>query len=300
MKHNKPSKDSKNSDLEKNHSFFVSVLINLGKFFWFVIRIPYFLVKYLILFFKFLFKKDKNIKKGIIKDSGVVSNFKSNINLVEVLESFKGTYESFFDSLKKNDSFIAIAIGARGSGKTAVSLSFLESLYGSKKHYYALGFSQTALPNWILLVNDVSFIKNDSLVVVDEGGILFSSRESMSDANKILSDLLMISRHKNISIIFISQNSSNLEINTLRQADFLILKKNSLLQKNFERKIIAKIYDEYDSYFAKYKSKGATLIYSDSFIGVVNVNLPSFWSDKTSKSFENLETQSRVSKKSKK
>jgi hypothetical protein len=175
----------------------------------------------------------------------------------------------------------------------------MDALRGSKKHYFAMGFSREALPNWIFLVDDVSFIKNDSLVLVDEGGILFSSRDSMSDANKLLSDLLMIARHKNISIIFISQNSSNLEINTLRQADVLILKKHSLLQKSFERKIIAKLYEEYDSYFDKHKSlKGAALIYSDSFVGFVNVGLPSFWSVKTSKSFEH--TQSKDSKSVKK
>jgi Cdc6-like AAA superfamily ATPase len=86
--------------------------------------------------------------------------------------------------LKKNDSFIAITIGARGSGKTAVSLSLMDALRGSKKNYFAMGFSRDALPNWIFLVDDVSLIKNDSLVLVDEGGILFSSRDSMSDANK--------------------------------------------------------------------------------------------------------------------
>jgi len=285
--------NKKKVDVERKGLFFI-LFVSLGRFFLFLIKVPYFIVKYFVLLLRFLFNKravvpsvkDVNEIRGIIKDVPV------EVVSFDVLKTIKGSYDSFFDYLKSNDSFIAITIGARGSGKTAVSLSFLEALRGSKKRYYAMGFSREALPEWIFLVDDASKIKNDSLVVVDEGGILFSSRESMSDANKVLSDLLMISRHKNISIVFISQNSSNLDINTLRQADVLILKKNSLLQKSFERKIIAKLYEEHESLFEKYKSnKGMSLVYSDSFVGAINVGLPSFWSRKTSKSFEKVESQ---------
>ena len=97
---------------------------------------------------------------------------------------------------------------------------------------------------------------------------------------------LRIARHKNLTILFVSQNSSNLEINTLRQADFLVLKRSSLLQKNFERKIVAKIYGEHSDKFENYKAvKGLALIYAEDFVGFVENDLPSFWSSKVSKSF---------------
>lgn len=274
----------------------IRFLIFLGMIFWFIIKIPYFLVKYTYIFSKYLNRKIrgmphvKNIKfaKGKIRDS------KDDEVSYSILEPIKGNFDDFLEELKKNDSFIAITIGARGSGKTATSLALMELLRGSKKNYFAMGFSKDALPEWIFLVEDVSNIKNDSLVLVDEGGILFSSRSFMSDSNKLLSELLMIARHKNISIIFISQNSSNLEINTLRQADVLILKKHSLLQKNFERKIIAKLYEEHEAYFEKNKTKkGSSLFYADSFVGLMDISLPSFWSNKTSKSFEKTETKKK-------
>ncbi len=286
----------KKGKTSERKGFWLLFFIALGKFFWFLIRIPFFVGKYIYLFSRFIFNKSRRppslddvaFVKGSIKD-----DVKSSVKF-EVLESLKGEFGDFIGSLKKNDSFIAITIGARGSGKTAVSLSLMEKIRGSKKHYFAMGFSRDALPEWIYLIEDISKIKNDSLVLVDEGGILFSSRSSMSDANRLLSELLMIARHKNISIIFISQNSSNLEINTLRQADVLILKKHSLLQKNFERKIIAKLYEEHESYFEKYKGKkGLSLFYADQFVGFLDVGLPSFWSDKTSKSFEKTETRKK-------
>jgi len=109
----------------------------------------------------------------------------------------------------------------------------------------------------------------------------------MSNANKMLSQLIMIARHKNLSILFISQNSSNLEVNILRQADFLILKPSSLLQTEFERKIIQKIYEETEESFKKFEEvEGATHIYSGSFRGFVSNPLPSFWRENLSKSFK--------------
>lgn len=205
---------------------------------------------------------------------------------ISVLEAIKGSYKSFFDKLKSSDSMIGIIVGARGSGKTAIALSLLENLRGGSKKFYAMGFQSKDLPDWIEVIETTDALENDSYVVIDEGGILFSSRESMSGPNKLLSELLFIARHKNLTIFFISQNSSNIEINTIRQSDFIILKKSSLLQKDFERKKIAEIYTQYAEGFEKHKAnKGVTLIYSDQFIGFVNNELPSFWSTKVSKGF---------------
>ena len=108
----------------------------------------------------------------------------------------------------------------------------------------------------------------------------------MDEINKLLSDLILVARHKNLSILFISQNSSNLDVNILRQADFLILKPSSLLQRDFERKIIRKIYEEVEDSFEKFSENlGLTYIYSSDFRGFISNPLPSFWKTSISKSF---------------
>lgn len=205
---------------------------------------------------------------------------------IRVVETIKGSYQKFWKDLKGSDSRIGIVVGSRGSGKSAIALTFLENLRSEGRKFFAMGFPSKELPRWIKVVETIDELENDSFVVIDEGGILFSSRNAMSASNKMLSELLFIARHKNLSLIFISQNSSNLEINTLRQADFIILKKSSLLQKNFERKIISDIYDEYQQKFNDYSNiKGIGLIYSALFVGFIDNDLPSFWSTKISKSF---------------
>jgi len=159
--------------------------------------------------------------------------------------------------------------------------------YWTNRRCIAMGFEQKNIPKWIHVVEDIESIPTGSVVLIDEGGILFSSRESMSSPNKLLSSLLLIARHKDISIIFISQNSSNLELNAIRQADFLLLKPSSLLQKDFERKKIKEIYSEIQEKFKLYSSnRGITYIYSDIYSGFVTNELPSFWTEEVSKAFK--------------
>jgi len=79
-----------------------------------------------------------------------------------------------------------------------------------------------------------------------------------------------------------------LEVNILRQADFLALKPSSLLQKDFERKIVQKIYGDAEEHFERFKEEeGLVHIYSGKFRGFVSNSLPSFWKVGISKGFAN-------------
>lgn len=271
---------------KKNKSNFLG---NLGTLLWFLIKIPYYLVKGGIYLGKGIYSLAKYSEKKI--EENKVKNKRESITAkykeFEVLQTVKGDYKEWEKSINSSDSKIGIILGARGTGKTAFGMKFMENTRAKyKKKCFALGFDANEMPSWIKAVQDVKEIENNSFVLIDEGGILFSSRNSMSNANKLLSELILIARHKNLSILFISQNSSNLDINILRQADFLVLKPSSLLQKEFERKIIQKIYDVADSDFEKLKDKkGLTHIYSNDFVGFVSNPLPSFWGENISKSF---------------
>ena len=255
----------------------------LGKALLFIIKIPYYIVKVIIKIIKKISKKSKEDKIKTKRES-----IKAKYVPFKIIESIEGNYKNWFDKTIESDSQIGIILGARGSGKTAFGVKLLENIYSkNKEKCFAIGFKPEEFPSWIKVISDISKLENDSWVLIDEGGILFSSRNSMSKANKMLSQLILIARHKNINILFISQNSSNLEVNILRQADFLALKSSSLLQKEFERKIIQKIYSDTQDKFRKYsKDKGLTYIYSGNCRGFVSNPLPSFWKEGISKSFK--------------
>ncbi len=199
-----------------------------------------------------------------------------------------GELEQFEEKILSSRSAIGLVLGARGSGKSALGMRIIENVSSKTgRNVCAMGFDESTLPSWITCVGSVDAVPNGSFVLVDEGGITFSSRSSQSSANKILSSLLLVARHKDLSVLFISQNSANLEVNAIRQADFLLLRKPSLLQKEFERKKIGEIYDSIGGQFLSLPDAGrhSTYVYSDEFSGFVSNNLPSFWSQRASKPY---------------
>ncbi len=240
-------------------------------------------------FIQFLFKTTKTEIKNQ-QTNAAQPKSKAFYTSCEVINSVTGSFKLFEQHLYESKSTIGLILGARGSGKSALGMRILENVSAkTNKKIYAMGFLPETLPIWITSVEKIEQISNSSFILIDEGGILFSSRGSMSSANKILSEFLLIARHKDLSILFISQNSANLEINAIRQADYLLLRSSSLLQKDFERKKIKEVYLEAEKNFPDFSvlKNRLTYIYSDLFKGYIQNELPTFWSEKTSTSFKN-------------
>ena len=157
----------------------------------------------------------------------------------DLINTASGKLEDFTKRLRRS-SLIMLIIGKRGSGKSALGFKLLETLAGGSKKAYYIG--QAKLPWWIRTVDDIDKISNDSIVLVDEAALSFSARDSMSKSNKFLGKLMAIARHKNLTLIIITQNSAMLDLNILRLSDTLLFKEPSLLQEKFERKAIAELF----------------------------------------------------------
>lgn len=268
---------------KRKRQLHIEILIEVKKLLILLIKLPFYLIKTIRQTMLNIKKnsKEKKVKKLRESIQPVYEDF-------EVLKRVSGNFKKWEKKIMKSDSKIGIIIGARGTGKTAVGMKFLENVYANtKKKCYAMGFQSEDLPSWIRVVDDIGKIKDNAFVLIDEGGVLFSSRKSMSQANLFLSELVLIARHRSLSILFISQNSANLDINIIRQADYLLLKPSSLLQLDFERKKIQEVYKAVLEDFHELKSyKGLTYIYSEDFRGFVNNPLPSFWNIRISRSFK--------------
>ena len=208
---------------------------------------------------------------------------KQELKEIEVVKGI-GHYQEFENKLL-NRSLIALIIGRRGSGKTALGMKFLEMAKNkTKRKIYAIGFVKSKLPLFINKIENIEKIKPDSVVLVDEAALLFSAREPMKNTNKLLTQMMAIARHKNLSLIFVTQNSAFIDINVLRLADSLFLKEPSLLQSNFERKFLNNFYKNIN--FSKYAEKEKYFyVYSDDFQGMAKFDLPTFWNKSVSKAF---------------
>ena len=271
---------------KKRHNIIALLLIWIFKLIWYILKGIYAALKFLFLGILSLFKNAG--KKLHVKNIEIASTkerkYLSELDFKEI-EHEQGILENFKHILYENKSTIGLILGARGSGKSALGLRITENVAcKTNKRVYAMGFK--SLPKWINIISKLEGVDSNSFLLIDESGITFSSRNFMRELNKFLSDLLLISRHKDLSVLFITQNSSNIDVNIIRQIDYLLLKPSSLLQHEFERKKISNIYKEQAKKFSKYKMiKGLTYVYSDPYRGFIENGLPSFWNDKISKSF---------------
>lgn len=227
-----------------------------------------------------IFKKDRKTSKKKEKQPYIP---------FELTNTDKGDYKVFQHKLESS-SLVMLITGKRGSGKTSLGMKLLEFFHKStKRKCYILGYEKTRLPMWIKKADDMEKIPNNAVALFDEGAILFSSRDSMKNANKELGKVMAIARHKNLTLILITQNSGMIDLNVLRLADTLLLKEPSLLQSKFERKAIKDIYTEVQPKFKGLKLKIAHFyVWDDDFQGLLKYALPEFWSDKISKSFKNF------------
>jgi hypothetical protein len=152
-----------------------------------------------------------------------------------------------------------------------------------------VGYSKTKLPRWIKKIDKVDDAPENSVVLLDEGAIGYFSRDSMKQANKMLSKMMTIARHKNLTLIIITQNSAMIDVNVLRLADTLLFKEPSLLQSRFERKALRDMFEKVSPLFDGMEDAVKNFyVWDDDFEGIVSYELPLFWSDLISKSFKNF------------
>ncbi len=131
----------------------------------------------------------------------------ANYESFKLLKDLKGNFLDLENKLLGNESTIGIILGARGTAKSAIGLKLLENIHAKTgRTVYTMGFKTEDLPSWLHNIDSIDDVKNGGAVLLDESGITFSSRDSMSNINKLLSNLLLIARHKDLSLLFITQN----------------------------------------------------------------------------------------------
>jgi hypothetical protein len=184
---------------------------------------------------------------------------------------------------------VVVIIGRRGSGKSVLAYLLLE-LFRYRALSFVLGIPQQErelLPDWVGVVNDPNGIPQGSTLLVDEVYIRFNARESQKAANREISRIVNLSRQKQLTLIFVSQQASDLDKNLGGAADVLIIKEPAPLQCKFERREINEIIKDAASRFHLLSGdkKGWSLVYAPkaNFFDMLPNGLPSLWSDKLSR-----------------
>lgn len=239
------------------------------------------------------FKQDmekiiENLKKGSITNS--LSQSSRDLSLqkkpdIDLLEWGRWL------NIIKHPSVILI-VGRRDSGKSALGYKLLEYLRW-KGQTYVVGLPQKArklLPEWIGVIPSLEDIPPKSIVLIDESYNLFHSRSSASERARILSNLINLSRQREQTLIFVTQEARQIDKNIASSADIIIFKNPGIFQPEFERRELKKITEEARRMFAPINIKDRNrwaYVYApgSDFTGMVENSLPSFWSPSLSKAY---------------
>ena len=194
---------------------------------------------------------------------------------------------------------VLIINGHRGEGKSALGWWLAQTMYKrTGKRVAALGVPDTAqklLPKRgmgsITFVEDVAEIAAlpPSIVVCDEASFQANSREAMSDTNKSWLKLIAICRLKDHLLIFIHQQSRQLDIQIMMDADLVLMKKPTKLhireaRPSFkpEMEIAA---EEFENTRGDTRKRVFMVNYHNGIHKMLPAYMPSWWTDKISKAY---------------
>ncbi len=186
---------------------------------------------------------------------------------------------------------IVIILGKRGSGKSALGYKLLEYLrYTATPYVVALPQeARKLLPDWIGMAASLEDVPPKAVVLVDEAYISYHARSSMAAEAKAMSQLVNLSRQREQTLIFVSQEARQVDKNIASSANVVISKDLGILQLEFDRRELSKIATEARQTFATItgdKRKWGYVYSPDSnFMGLVENSLPTFWTPKLSHIF---------------
>jgi hypothetical protein len=186
---------------------------------------------------------------------------------------------------------IVLIIGKRGSGKSASSYRILELFrFGPKPYVVGVPASKRhLLPNWISIVNSLEEVPEGAIAIVDEAYIRYHARNSTAQESKEMSKLLNLSRQREQTLIFVSQESRQIDINIASSANVFIFKDPGLLQLKFDRpelnQLAIKARDAFDTISGDKMPWNYVYSPDADFSGLIKNELPSFWTPGLSRIF---------------
>ena len=126
-------------------------------------------------------------------------------------------------------------------------------------------------------------------MLVGESYLTFHGRGAMTGPGRTIAAMVNLSRQHGQTLIFIVQESRQLDVNVVSQADVIMVKELSEISRDFERRELRPFTEQARTAFAGVRGskKRWTWVYSEpaDFRGMVENELPSFWSRSLSNAF---------------
>ncbi len=226
----------------------------------------------------------------IIKQPHDEKIIKPNIQRARIVRNTQLSEERLWLKIIPLPSVLIIP-GKRGSGKSGLGYRLLE-IFRYILNPYVLGFpaqAQKLLPDWIGIAHNLNEIPPFSIVLIDEAYLRCHSRDSLSTQSKEMSKLVNLSRQRNLTLVFVTPETRQIDKNIISQANVIIFKEPAMLQIKFDRKELNNIAEQAKFAFNDLSGdkRKWSYVYSEDtdFMGLVENSLPTFWNTELSHAF---------------
>jgi len=158
---------------------------------------------------------------------------------------------------------------------------------------------QGIVPSWMKVTTKRSQWKDRTVVIYDEAAQSAHARRSQSSEAVELDDLLAIAGQREQLILFISHYSRKLDLNVCTSVHRIIWKRPTYAHQLWERDEMAdftsKAYDFFNGAKGEIARKKACLVLDMEHFRFCQCNnkLPSWWSDRLSRIFKELQLQNK-------
>jgi hypothetical protein len=213
-------------------------------------------------------------------------------------------HPQILSTILEPDVSIGVILGGRRKGKSVLGYGIVDALHNEQGYStYIFGLPESKqhyLPSFIKPIFDLDMIPDGSALLVDEAYKEFYSRMSFSTRNKFIDTLVALSGQKRLKCLFITQEARKLEIGITGSSDFILFKKPSMLQIEFDRPQFKRMLTSVRETFEQLKSpanvplkeyeKQCTYIVSDDFIGMIEKSNspPAWWNEEISRAYSGV------------
>jgi len=200
---------------------------------------------------------------------------------------------------------VIVINGHRGEGKSALGWWLAQKMQQkTNKKIAAMGMpaeAQKVFPKrgfgrgGIQFVNDIETISRlkPSIIICDEAAFLANARSAMSKTNQDWLKLINVCRHKDHLLIFIHQQSRQLDVQIMMDADLVLMKRPTQLHLRGARAELAPEIKEAYNLFAAMRGNTKKKVYVvDYHYGakaMLPASMPTWWNEKVSKAYSSVD-----------
>lgn len=212
--------------------------------------------------------------------------------------------EEIIRHFKYGKSKIMYVCGARDSGKTCFSFWLAEEIHLQEPRmriaYVGVKLEESVRPKWCDNFEDINDVPYGYLVILDELAVKYNAREHATTENISLGQLLAIARHKDLSVIAITQDPNMGEINVWRLKDMIVYKRSNTYElpdrdtKGSRTSKIMEFWRYIKRWLKPTRQEQALFEYqANNRVMLLIYPIPECWNEKLSKAFRIVDVRMR-------